>query len=233
MKIINFILNKSKWHLLLGLMLMISSEILITLDPMAFEPKRLYIYLFTVVPGFFIFFIWLFSSSKKVNKIITVICMIIFIVGLLMECIGLGWETSGPFYNIKYYNEILKECNYPDSPKVKHFPTEIPHNAYNVKMVYRRGFLQGDKSLKLSMCLDDIEFDNLLKRNNIDKKDLFKEKKDISFDEVLEKKGQSKISDYWQYITFRTNNYNNYPDDFYFKKGLAVSLARKEFVYWY
>lgn len=34
-------------------------------------------------------------------------------------------------------------------------------------------------------------------------------------------------------MTFRTDDSNYYPDDFYFMDGVAFSLARKEVLYWY
>ena len=96
-------------------------------------------------------------------------------------------------YDIKYYKEILKECNYPDSPTVRHFPPEIHKSAYNVKMVYYRSFLQGDQSLKLCMTLDDSDFESTLKRFGIEKEALLKEKKILLLMKYLKGKHRVKF----------------------------------------
>lgn len=51
--------------LLIGLLMIVSSKYIISIDPMAFEPKRFYIYLFTVIPGLAIIILKLFPFKKN------------------------------------------------------------------------------------------------------------------------------------------------------------------------
>lgn len=194
-KLINM---KNIMSLIIGIVLIAMSQLLISLDPLVYEQMRIPIYLFTILPGTVIILSSIILSKyKKLSMVISVLCIIVFMIGIFRGCVGLGWETSGPFKDIKYYNYILEENGYPNTKILDHFPEEIPEGAVNVKMSYYRGFLQGPKSMKLSMVLDNKEFFEVVKRFNIDERLLFKEKKDIGIDELVEEKGQTKIGIYW------------------------------------
>lgn len=157
--------------------------------------------------------------------------------GILRGCIGLGWETSGPFSDIKYYEYILRENGYPKSKVLNHFPKSIPSSAINVKMCYGRGFLQASTSLILRMGLSYKEFNDVLLKYKIDESSLPKEKKDVNRKEFGSGKLQSQIADYSDIFIF-DKHIDVFPDDFYFRELdsnsiIAVSLPRKEVLYWY
>ena len=202
--------------LLIGLLMIVSSKYIISIDPMAFEPKRFYIYLFTVIPGLAIIILKLFPFNKKLSNNIVPVCILVYVLGLIRGCMGLGWETSGPFTDIKYYKQILEENNYPHSPYIKHFPAEIPESASNIKIEYFRGFLQGEKFLRLSMTLSDSDFESTLEKFGVDKEEIFTEIKYVTTSEMAALKAQSEILKHKYYMSFITEDYYIYPDDFIF-----------------
>ncbi|WP_133161650.1 hypothetical protein [Acetivibrio saccincola] len=142
---------------------------------------------------------------------------------------GLSWETSGPFTDIKYYKQILEENNYPHSPYIKHFPAEIPESASNIKIE----FFAREKFLRLSMTLSDSDFESTLEKFGVDKEELFTEIKYVTTSEMAALKAQSEILKHKYYMSFITGDYYIYPDDFIFLAGVAFSLPRKQVVYWY
>ena len=80
--------------------MIVSSKYIISIDPMAFEPKRFYIYLFTVIPGLAIIILKLFPFNKKLSNNIVPVCIYtVYVLGLIRGCIGIRLGTLGPFTN--------------------------------------------------------------------------------------------------------------------------------------
>ncbi len=218
------------------LMIILATLQLISLrDPLSFEPKRMAIFLLSVLPGAVIIKTSFYLSERKIHYVISFLCIVIFMFGISIGLMEIWFNSSGPFRDIKHYEYILRENDYPELKGMDHFPKEIPISAVNVEMLYGRAMFQAPTSLKLRMGLSDKEFKEVLSKFKIDEKVLPKVKKDTS--DLSRYKLQSQIDDYWALFIF-DEYIDVFPDDFYFREfdrnsGVAVSLPRKEVLYWY
>lgn len=131
-------------------------------DPLSFGPKRIAIFLLSVLPWAVMIKTSFHLSERKIHYFISFLCIVVFMFGISIGLVELWFNSSGPFRDVKHYEYILKENNYPDLKGMEHFPKEIPPDAVNVEMVYGRAMLHAPTSLKLKMGLSDNEFQEVL-----------------------------------------------------------------------
>jgi len=144
---------------ILGIIFLIIGPTVIYLDFLAYGSIWYKVLLGTFIPSIILFYI---SRIKETRKKLYSVLLVIHII-LLLRYFGIyTFGRSGPYTDIKFYNHILRENNYPERLGV--FPEVIPEDASDINMRYFRGMLQAKGFFVLKYKASEKHIDDLLKK---------------------------------------------------------------------